>query len=1055
MSNCPTVNSEKNDGSSRFIITSTYHRCQSPKTHLKLFKCPNFCINENVTIDENVTNVSLKLRCNECDSSWFVCFNCNYQSKHFTTMHQLRRHFYTTCKSKLTENNRIDDNALRKKKCKTEITTKNRASLPFQFDVFSKLGLFGRKQNKMFYFYEQFHQGPHYLVGLSHYKLNNIASVLDTTEVYCQFRLAYLFLSTNPTESHLLTRILKYFHKHFNQAYHRRRWGCLVPFDSASIRRLYTEGANSILKQLPHPNIHNIDGHSYVPLSEIIQDSLANDNPICDLKTISKEYNENEVKNIWDSKNVKSIINSIDDSHHDHSNETIHIMIVRWSDDFEPNNIKKNKGNSIWTMTITIIGSDPNRHTEDNTYIVAIGHKDADHSGVEHRFLDDIRNINKNNDQKYYVAESRKIVSVKIHLIACVADLPERCDTCNISRGNSNYTTRWGYSSHIEVLQKNLQPCLSCFESCLRNINCLSFKMRTNCENCLNWNFNNNNELTKYPLPNNFPDGSTHLQIKKLTFADMVSACEVAEIRFVQKEWTANQVTMYLSYKGIKPSLITKILEHGNENSSNYLDKSHVGTNIRSPFTNNLMTECLDKIPMQLPAVWYKPYEMEKWIDAPMHLLFLGVVKKTNSMIDKWATLFNKQKKLMKTFSSMLPFIYNMKLEWCKILPLCPNLTFGGFVSENWAAVGRLVCWMYQTSMSVLATGEIDTKAPDKPLKNWTGSQMRKWLVLHGLKRSGNVSELRQRITPYVEGEVDIPPIISKYRCPPEALRNTVVAMQHMISRLMQKQCSPSSIEEGKAYIHLYLNFLSGWSRYLLPSDKKPLWLSSYSMLNLLNLPSVMETHGPLRNFWEGSTMGEGILKRVKEQYSRMSSNWHISLTKRVLQFRSLNQIHKKIEMLENNEQNGRQTDMCTDDSFKTISTKYHVYPDSLCLERAFSNGQPISVIIGEKMKIYAVVTCDILYEIEIRSYTEESFGHHYYLFREPKVSDHLLQNITIIEFGLMLPRLTGNEDFEDMAEENCYTVITSEWKQIDENKNILLPTFHMIGNVEEMYTDN
>ena len=33
-------------------------------------------------------------------------------------------------------------------------------------------------------------------------------------------------------------------------------------------------------------------------------------------------------------------------SHHD-SNETIHIMIVRWSDDFEPNNIKKNKNKVI------------------------------------------------------------------------------------------------------------------------------------------------------------------------------------------------------------------------------------------------------------------------------------------------------------------------------------------------------------------------------------------------------------------------------------------------------------------------------------------------------------------------------------------------------------------------------------------------------------------------------------------------------------------------------------------------------------------------------------
>ena len=53
-----------------------------------------------------------------------------------------------------------------------------------------------------------------------------------------------------------------------------------------------------------------------------------------------------------------------------------------------------------------------------------------------------------------------------------------------------------------------------------------------------------------------------------------------------------------------------------------------------------------------------------------------------------------------------------------------------------------------------------------------------------------------------------------------------------------------------------------------------------------------------------------------------------------------------------------------------------------------------------------------------------------------------------------MLPRLTGNEDLEDMTKENCYTIITSEWKQIDANKNILMPTFSLIGDVKKLYNN-
>ena len=1045
-----TKTPHSSDEYSSSIITPSYHSTHCPQSHLKLFKCPNFCSSENVCINQEETDRFLKLNCKECNCFWYVCFNCKNQSKHYVSIYQLKRHFYTTCKTKIVGKGQNIDAIVRKKRPKTSVV--DSTPLPFQFDVFSKLDLFGRKQNKMFYFYEQFNQGPHYLVGLAHYKLNNIAHMLDTTEVFCHFRLAYLFLTMNPLQSYLQTKILRYFYKYLNPAYNQRRWGCSMPFDAATIRRLYTEGANSIVKQLPHPNVVNVDGHSYVPLSEILQDCLANGNSICDLKKCSKEFNENNVRHISDSKHVKIIINEIPESHCDTDNETIHVMIVRWSDDFEPNNIKKNKGNSIWTMTVTIIGTDNNHQSADNTYIIAIGHKEADHTPIEERFLRDLRNINMNEKNKYYVAYNRKIVNVKVHLIACVADLPERYDTCRISRGNSNYTTRWGYSSNTKLLQNKLRSCADCFESCVRNIEGLEFNMGMDCGECLNWNFDQQGDLTQYPLPAGFPGEYNHLEVHKLSFPEMISACELAETKYMKKQWSSSQLTSYLAYKGIKASLIAKILEHADYNLHSNTTQSVVNERFNLLIEQNLENESLNFVPTTLPPVWFEPYTLKKWIDAPMHLIFLGVVKKTNSIIDKWATLFNKQKTIMKSFASMIPSIYNMKLEWCKIIPLCPNMTFGGYVSENWAAVGRLICWFYQSIPTFLVEQQVDTADPDKPWKQWTAAEIRKWLVLHGLKRSGKISELRQRIAPYLEGNDQIPDIISKYKCPPDVVKGTIVSMYQMISRLMQPKCSKASIKEANAYIHLYLNFLASWTQYIIPSNRKPLWISSYSMLNLLNLPSVMETHGPLRNYWEGSTMGEGILKKVKENYSRMGANWHMSLTKRTLQYRSLHQIHKRIETMEH--RSDCKLQLPDTDMFRDVANNYHVYPDFLCVERAFSNGQPLSIIVADKMKLYSVVACDILYEIEIRGYIEECFGLHYYLFKEPKLAEKRLSEIKIVDFGLMLPRLTGSDDFDEMTEESCYTIITSEWKQIDKNKIIKLPQFEMKIDVSQYYTN-
>ena len=105
-------------------------------------------------------------------------------------------------------------------------------------------------------------------------------------------------------------------------------------------------------------------------------------------------------------------------------------------------------------------------------------------------------------------------------------------------------------------------------------------------------------------------------------------------------------------------------------------------------------------------------------------------------------------------------------------------------------------------------------------------------------------------------------------------------------------------ISETEIYIKIYLNYMAEWKSYIQPSNKKPIWLSTYSMLNLLNLPDIMKRFGPLRNFWEGTTMGEGILKIVKGLYTYMHPTWFITLTKKIMKMRSLHKIRSKIMKL-------------------------------------------------------------------------------------------------------------------------------------------------------------
>ena len=96
-----------------------------------------------------------------------------------------------------------------------------------------------------------------------------------------------------------------------------------------------------------------------------------------------------------------------------------------------------------------------------------------------------------------------------------------------------------------------------------------------------------------------------------------------------------------------------------------------------------------------IPPSWSVPHGITSYIDAPMHLIFLGCVKFINKRILDWSALFKKETKLVRTFSPLISSIYDLKLEWCKIFPLSPGGSFSGFVSENWLAVARLSRWMY------------------------------------------------------------------------------------------------------------------------------------------------------------------------------------------------------------------------------------------------------------------------------------------------------------------------------------------------------------------------
>ena len=63
-----------------------------------------------------------------------------------------------------------------------------------------------------------------------------------------------------------------------------------------------------------------------------------------------------------------------------------------WSDDFEPNYSKGNRG-SVWICTLTVQTSESGTPHLNNVYLLAVGPKGSSHQNVVRLLLDDIKTL--------------------------------------------------------------------------------------------------------------------------------------------------------------------------------------------------------------------------------------------------------------------------------------------------------------------------------------------------------------------------------------------------------------------------------------------------------------------------------------------------------------------------------------------------------------------------------------------------------------------------------------------------------------------------------------
>jgi hypothetical protein len=641
-----------------------------------------------------------------------------------------------------------------------------------------------------------------------------------------------------------------------------RPWTLLPITTPFEMRRQMKDGSkDSMMYTVPHVNVMEVGVHAVSLPSDCIQDLMGHGFPL-DFVPNSQEallLPEFPVRNISSTGMCRQLfdINNL-------NNPIIadfNVWIFEWSDDFEPNTslTKSNRG-GVWVKTITIGPPGSHSHQLSYTYPIAMGPKNKSHEEAEIIIRDDLLSLARPEGIVIYSKNHGGLIRIRAKLFVCLQDQPERRGENHLTGGSSDLHRRFGYSFPWQDFEDELRPCINC-----RSI--LFDKTEQwvcpECEDCTNFAYDLSHPLLQ---AEHIHEEFGHPGMMELSFEMLGDAVSLAHEEYVAGNWTSVNVHEWLKIFCVKEATAKLVLAHADKckEYQDAMDDPESSVALKEAVTMEKERNPRLYAPWPHPSVWTRGVDLFQHPDIPMHLLCLGIVKLLLLRVDKWMTKKHKGTPFVRQMKGMLESVQQLNLSWCPILPYKGG-KFGGWVSGNYLSMSRLMCWFYSGLDKIVADQEPWTE-PERPMKDWTGKDCKRWLRERDLLQTGCAQEVRDRVAAYRQMPLeDQPPVVEQVGGPVEQVEEAIVALDDMMSLLMVEQIdSEEYYVELERTIRVFLTRFADLEEHLAKKNVLPSWLAAFNCLSLLNLPGIVRQYGPIRNIWEGAWVGEGFLRFAK-----------------------------------------------------------------------------------------------------------------------------------------------------------------------------------------------
>jgi hypothetical protein len=324
------------------------------------------------------------LSCDNCQSYWSVCSKCTNVRSRIVNRNQCNRHHAKYHLSTLTNNPILAPNPPPTIALPPPPTTPVSSPPPNPHQclpTFSRIESFHYFSNN-----QNGHLGPASLVSLSHLRNRHCCHQISPQDVYNQILIAQhssdLTKGQNKKFAHLLHNLISTFPISPPPPH---LYSPKLPTTFAEIRQKCTEGPNSVVMNLPYPEIQtNVPGHSFVKISHVLEDFLAHG--FLPMQP-SIHQSEDWVTHISQS---PQLVSSLQKAITKYGQEPFYFIAYKeWQDDYESQYARKDRG-SVWCKNITIL-AEPGTPRHLCTYPIAFSGKQKEHHMVESMIKQDMQ----------------------------------------------------------------------------------------------------------------------------------------------------------------------------------------------------------------------------------------------------------------------------------------------------------------------------------------------------------------------------------------------------------------------------------------------------------------------------------------------------------------------------------------------------------------------------------------------------------------------------------------------------------------------------------------